>query len=242
MDIVSQQKKGFVKKTFSGISGNYDLVNSITSLFIDHYWRAKAIKALEARPGHLILDLCSGTMPLAKTLLGRIKVRVVCLDISRPMLVQGMRDNGDLKPFLLPICGDAERLPFPDHTFDSAMVAFGIRNLADLNAGLVELCRVIKPGGKVVVLEFSRPHVPVFAQIYRLYLKKILVPVGGALTKDREAYEYLVNSIYRFHAPPEVEHLMRLAGFDTVSHSSLTAGCVSLYTAQKRNGFRWNGR
>lgn len=236
MEISSQQKKGFVKKTFSGISGNYDLVNSITSFFIDHYWRAKAIRALHARSGELVLDLCSGTMMLAKALLGRVKVRVVCLDISQQMLVRGLRRNGLLRPFVFPICGDAENLPFPDHTFDAAMVAFGIRNLADLEAGLAELYRVLRPGGRVVALEFSRPHMPVFAKMYHLYLRKILVPVGSALTKNRKAYEYLVKSIYRFYAPPEVKGLMRLAGFGPVSHSSLTAGCVSLYRAHKKDG------
>ncbi len=236
MKIEAQDKKGLVKKMFSGISANYDLVNSITSLFIDHYWRTKAINALGAKPDHLVLDLCSGTMTLAKSLLARLKVRVVCLDISHPMLVQGITDKGSLRPFAFPVCGDAENLPFPDHTFDSAMVAFGIRNLADLSAGLTELCRVIKPGGRVVILEFSRPHVPLFSQIYRLYLKNILIPLGAALTRDRQAYEYLVSSIYTFHGPSRVQEFLHLAGFTTVNRASLTAGCVSLYTAHKSNG------
>lgn len=237
MDISSQQKKRFVKKTFSGISANYDLVNSITSFFIDHYWRAKAIRALDARPGDLVLDLCSGTMPLAKVLLRRVKVRIVCLDISQQMLVKGIISNGSLRPFLFPICGDAENLPFPDHTFDAAMVAFGIRNLSDLNAGLTELCRVIKPGGTAVILEFSRPQVPVFSQIYRLYLKNILIPLGATLTRDRQAYEYLVSSIYEFYAPSRVKEFLYLGGFTSVSQAPLTAGCVSLYTAHKKDAF-----
>ncbi|HDG97637.1 MAG TPA: ubiquinone/menaquinone biosynthesis methyltransferase [Desulfobacterales bacterium] len=237
MDISSQQKKRFVKKTFSGISPNYDLVNSITSFFIDHYWRAKAIRALDATPGDLVLDLCSGTMPLAKALLRRVKVRIVCLDISQQMLVKGIISNGSLRPFLFPICGDAENLPFPDHTFDAAMVAFGIRNLSDLNAGLTELCRVIKPGGTAVILEFSRPQVPVFSQIYRLYLKNILIPLGATLTRDRQAYEYLVSSIYEFYAPSRVKEFLYLGGFTSVSQAPLTAGCVSLYTAHKKDGF-----
>lgn len=233
MAIDSQQKKGFIKKTFSGISSNYDLVNSIGSLFIDHYWRLKAIKALAAKPGELILDLCSGTMPLAKALLGHVKLRVVCLDISQQMLSRGIKNHSSLRPFVYPVCGDAEGLPFPDHVFDGAMVAFGIRNLADLNAGLAELCRVIKPGGRAVVLEFSRPQLPLFSSIYKFYLKHVLIPLGTAITKDRLAYEYLVSSIYKFYAPSQVERLLHLAGFSSVRLIFLTAGCVTLYIARK---------
>ena len=235
--LAGDEKKGFVKRMFTGISANYDVVNSVASLFIDHYWRIKAKRALKPRPGQLILDLCSGTMPLARAVVSRVKARVVCLDISRAMLAQGMAKNGSLSHALYPICGDAENLPFPDNTFDSAMVAFGIRNLGSLENGLTEIYRVVRPGGKTVILEFSRPTLPVFAQVYRLYLKKVLIPIGGALTNDRQAYEYLVDSIYRFYKPEQVQRLIRTVGFENVRKVSLTARCVTLYSCNKCNGF-----
>jgi len=233
----TQKKKRLVKKMFSGISANYDLVNSIASLFIDHYWRARAIKALDPRPGELILDLCSGTMPLARALRSRVKAHVICLDISAAMLKRGMSKYGSSSYGLYPICGDAEKLPFPDNTFDAAMVAFGIRNLADLNAGLNELYRVIRPKGRVVVLEFSRPTLPIFAQIYKTYLNKFLIPFGGAITNDRNAYEYLVRTIYEFYTPEEVVAFMRRAALRDINRFPLTGGCVTLYIAWKTDGF-----
>lgn len=219
---------------FSGISPNYDLVNSLTSLFLDHYWRIKTVNQLDIAPEALVLDLCTGTLPLTRTLLSRKRARVICVDIALEMLIQGMqRIKDNPKTRICPVAADAEALPFHDEMFDAAMVAFGIRNLTALEKGLTELFRVVRTGGKVAVLEFSRPNIPVFAQIYRLYLKRVLVPIGGVLTGDRGAYEYLVDTIYQFHDPAKVKKFMEQAGFQNVKIQSLTAGCVTLFTGKR---------
>ncbi|RLB12873.1 MAG: SAM-dependent methyltransferase [Deltaproteobacteria bacterium] len=229
-----KHKKHVIKGMFSGISPNYDLVNSLTSLFLDHYWRIKTVDQLDIAPEALVLDLCAGTLPLARTLLSRKRARVICVDISLEMLAQGMQKiKGNSKARIRPVAADAEFLPFHDEMFDAAMVAFGIRNLTALDKGLAELFRVVRTRGKVAVLEFSRPNLPVFAQIYHLYLKRVLVPIGGALTGDRSAYEYLVDSIYQFYDPAQVIKLMEEAGFCNVKCRALTGGCVTLYYGQK---------
>lgn len=228
-------KKGYVTRMFAGISPNYDLVNSVTSLFIDHYWRFRAFKALGPASKGLVLDLCAGTLALSLSMLSRATGRVIALDISLEMLLTGLsrhKRRPELKR-LAPVCSDGERLPFMNDTFDGVMVAFGIRNLSDLQKGLRELSRVIRNGGRLVILEFSRPGMPLFATLYRFYLSKVLVPIGGALTGDRDAYQYLAHSIYEFYSPEEVASLIGNAGFSKIKTTSLTLGCVTLYQADK---------
>lgn len=220
---------------FSGISPNYDLVNSLTSLFIDHYWRFRAFKALGPASKGLVLDLCTGTLALALSTLSRAPGRVIALDISLEMLLTGLfrhKRRPELKRLDL-ICSDGEILPFMKDTFDGAMVAFGIRNLSDLQKGLGELSRVIRNGGRLVILEFSRPSMPLFAPLYRFYLSNVLVPMGGALTGDRNAYQYLADSIYEFCSPEDMALLIRNAGFSKIKTTGLTLGCVTLYQADK---------
>jgi len=228
-------KKAYVSRMFTGLSGNYDLVNSICSLFIDHAWRRAAIKALGNAPAGRVLDLCAGTLPLSMTFLKRAPGNIVAVDISEGMLRTGARRLARKFPAerLGAVCGDGERLPLGNQTCDGAMVAFGIRNLADMELGFLELCRVMRPRAPLVILEFSRPKNQLFAFTYLLYLKWILVPVGALLTGDRDAYRYLVRSIEAFPPPEEVASRLRTTGFTHIRTTPLTGGIVTLYKAEK---------
>jgi len=228
-------KKAYVTRMFTGLSGNYDLVNSICSLFLDHYWRIRAVMAIGKSAGGRVLDLCAGTLPLSMAMLNRSPGTIVALDISEGMLRAGIsrihKRHG--KTRLAATCGDGEFLPFRNGTFDGAMVAFGIRNLADLDRGFEELSRVIRPGGRLVILEFSRSGYPLFAQLYRLYLRWVLVPIGSWLTGDRNAYQYLIQSIEAFSSPEQVALKLSDTGFKDIKTISLTGGIVTLYRADR---------
>ncbi|MBW2095727.1 MAG: ubiquinone/menaquinone biosynthesis methyltransferase [Deltaproteobacteria bacterium] len=228
-------KKAYVTRMFTGLSENYDLVNSICSLFIDHTWRIRAVRALGKASRGLVLDLCAGTLPLSFAFLKRARGTIVAVDISEGMLRTGIRAlHRKYRPDRLgAVCGDGELLPLKNQTCDGAMVAFGIRNLADLDKGFRDVYRVMRPGARLVILEFSRPGNPLLAFPYRLYLKWILVPVGTLLTGDRDAYQYLVKSIEAFPAPEEVAGKLRKTGFSNISVIPLTGGIVTLYTAER---------
>lgn len=228
-------KKAYVSRMFTGLADNYDLVNSVCSLFVDHTWRIRAIRVLGKMSGKRVLDLCAGTLPLSRTFLKRTQGIIVAVDISEGMLRTGMHR---LRPKyssdrLGAVCGDGELLPLQDQTYDGAMVAFGIRNMAFLDRGFMELHRVMRPGARLVILEFSRPGNTLFAYTYRLYLKWIMIPVGTLLTGDRSAYRYLVRSIDSFSPPEEVAKRLRKTGFTNISVTPLTGGIVTLYTAER---------
>ncbi len=230
-----KEKKRYVTRMFTGLSGNYDLVNSICSLFIDHAWRLRAVKSLAACAEGRVLDLCAGTLPLSLALLKRTRGKIVAVDISEGMLRKGFSRIA-AKPAgtrFAATCGDGEFLPLLNETCDGAMVAFGIRNLSDMDKGFLELARVIRPGGKLVILEFSRPKHPLFACLYRLYLRLVLVPVGTLLTGDRDAYQYLVSSIEAFPRPEQITLKLRKAGFTNTEYIPLTMGIVNLYKAER---------
>ncbi len=236
MDLPSgKAKKNYVTTMFTGLSGNYDLVNSLCSLFIDHLWRSGAVRALGRDREGKILDLCAGTLPLSRALLKGTKGNVVAVDISAGMLHIGLKR---LNPQcglnrLNAICGDGEMLPLRDQEYDGATVAFGIRNLAELDTGFSELHRVMRPGARLVILEFSTPPNPFIAFAYRIYLKWILIPIGTLFTGDRNAYHYLARSIKAFPPPQVIGEKLQAAGFITVSFVPLTAGIATLYTAER---------
>ncbi len=228
------EKKAYVREKFSRVTRRYDLVNTLGSFGIDHWWRYEAVKELSRYPGP-ILDLCAGTLPLAKEIVRQRPRLVVALDICLDMLAYGLKrlETHPASVFIRPICADGEKLPFPDGVFWGETVAFGVRNLAHLEQGLAEMYRVLRPGGKAVILEFSRPSAPIFAPVYRFYLNRILSKIGGWLTGDEEAYKYLARSIAAFPSPEEFATLMRKVGFKEVSFRSLTLKVVTLYTGVK---------
>ncbi len=229
-----REKKCYVREKFSRVTRRYDLVNALGSFGLDHWWRYQAARELARLPGP-ILDLCAGTLTLSKEIVRQRPRMVVALDICWEMLAYG-RTRLTRHPaltFIRLVVGDGEKLPFPEESFFGVSVAFGVRNLAHLKVGLKEMFRVLKPGGKAVILEFSRPKTPVFAPLYRRYLRHFMPFLGGKLTGDQEAYEYLAHSIEAFPSPEELAHFLREVGFQGVRFRPLTFGVVHLHVGFK---------
>jgi demethylmenaquinone methyltransferase/2-methoxy-6-polyprenyl-1,4-benzoquinol methylase len=225
-------KRQFVLRSFAAIAGSYDLVNTLLSFGADVWWRREAIKALGLAGKEFVLDCCAGTLRLSKGILRRRpQAQVIALDFSLVMLARGMKRTHTAA--LSPVGGDAERLPFRAETFDRIIVGFGIRNLVHPQTGIKELFRVIKQGGRLVILEFGRPTLPVFKEVYRWYLSRFIPWSGGLVSGHKEVYDYLHTSIMAFSAPAELIAMMRKAGFSHVSYRKLTVGIVNLYTGEK---------
>lgn len=224
-------KKQFVQRRFSGITRWYDLLNTILSLGIDHFWRWVAVKRLENTKG-TVLDLCAGTLPMTKTLLknNNFRGKVLAIDFCWEMLNYG-KGHCLNRPSL--VCGDALSLPLKNSSIDAIMVAFGVRNFSNYSAGLKEMHRALKPKGKVVILEFSRPTHTVFSPIYLAYLNYLLPRIGGLISGDKMAYTYLSKSIQEFYAPRAWLKIMEQAGFRNLRHRYLTLGIVSIYEGHK---------
>jgi demethylmenaquinone methyltransferase/2-methoxy-6-polyprenyl-1,4-benzoquinol methylase len=227
-----KKKKEYVHDKFSAVSAKYDLLNSLLSGYVDHYWRWQAARELAAYPQGPVLDLCAGTLPLSVEVARQIPRPVIAVDFCYDMLAFGRNSisSGNEAPAIWPVCGDGEGLPFPDATFQGITVAFGVRNLGNLEKGLSEMRRVLMSGGKLVVLEFSRPSNPVFAPLYRWYLHNILPVIGGMISGDRDAYQYLAESIEAFPAPEQVAALMDKTGYRQIRYRPMTMGVVTLYT------------
>ena len=229
-------KKAFVYRGFAAIAKSYDLVNTLLSFGLDAWWRHEAIKALrlsdtEADKG-LVLDCCAGTMRLSQRINSRApRSRIVPLDFSLPMLDKGRRRLKDTT--IMPLCGDAEQLPFYTGTFDRAIVGFGIRNLSDPHKGVEELARVLKGKGRMVILEFGRPTVPIFKNLYQWYLSRFIPWAGGLVSGHKEVYRYLQTSIMAFAEPEELMGMMQKAGFSQISCRRLTGGIANLYIGEK---------
>ena len=228
-------KKEKVQEMFNGIAPKYDLLNHLLSMGIDKSWRKKAMKVVGAGPKELVLDIACGTGDFSIEALKHGVKRVIGADISENMLAvarekakkRGLADRLDFQ------YGDSENLSFETDTFDAVTVAFGVRNFAHLDLGLTEMCRVLNPGGKVVILEFSTPeHFPM-KQLYNFYFKNILPFVGGLISGDRKAYEYLPASVFAFPQGEEFLNIMRNAGFSNVSQRRLSFGIASLYIGKK---------
>jgi demethylmenaquinone methyltransferase/2-methoxy-6-polyprenyl-1,4-benzoquinol methylase len=221
---------------FDRIAPRYDLLNRLLSAGIDQSWRRACVDALELPPGGRVLDLCTGTADVLLEALRRDPNRAgVGLDVSFEMLARGAAKGraAGLGARMLLVAGDAERLPIQKDFFDGASVAFGIRSVSNIPAALAELRRVLRPGAKLAVLEFSMPD-GLFGRVYRAYSTHVLPRVGRLLSGDRDAYTYLPRSIERFPAPTEFERMMSAAGFAEVRHRPLTRGVAQLYRGEKR--------
>ncbi len=239
MDNISspEGKKKFVREKFSAISNKYDLLNSLLSFQIDRYWRWKTTRLLSEFSEGAVLDLCAGTLPLSLELARQKKIRqVVSIDFCEDMLRAGKDHlpNDNRKPRITPICGDGEEIPAADNSFWGCTVAFGVRNLAQTLKGLQEMHRVLKPTGKLLILEFSRPTNPLVKPVYSFYLNKVLPAIGGLISGDKEAYDYLASSIAAFYEPSELLAMMKEAGFEHVERQPLTFGIVSIYIGIKK--------
>lgn len=224
-----------VRRMFSAIAPRYDFLNHLLSLNRDRVWRRKAIdRLLENRPSAgTYLDACTGTLDLALELAGRPEFRgdVIACDFVVEML-----DRGGPKVAGRPVhrvCGDALSLPLPDGAVNAATVGFGVRNLASLQDGLAELARVVRPGGRLVILEFTTPSWQPFRGLYLLYFRHILPLLGRLVSKHGTAYRYLPESVLAFPEPPRLADLMRRAGFERVRWETYTGGIVAAHIAER---------
>jgi demethylmenaquinone methyltransferase / 2-methoxy-6-polyprenyl-1,4-benzoquinol methylase len=224
-----------VRTIFSEIAPRYDLLNHVLSLNIDRRWRRKAVDRLQAGEGAdvRILDACAGTYDLSLELTRRagFRGRVMASDFARPMLVEGRGKLGEHAVF--PVTGDTLRLPFPDGAFHGAMVAFGLRNLADLDRGLREFRRVLRPGGRLVILEFTTPPNRLVRGGYHLYFHHVLPRVGRLVSGHPWAYTYLPESVKEFPGPDGLSDRIRGAGFSAVGWELVSFGIAAIHTATR---------
>lgn len=220
-----------VQQIFSEIAPRYDLLNHVLSLNIDRSWRRKAVDILrweEAADG-TYLDACAGTYDLSLELSGRsgFEGDVVASDFAHPMLVTGAPKI--VKSPILPVCGDSLKLPFADDTFDGATVGFGVRNLSGLETGLADFRRVLKPGKRLVVLEFTVPPNPVMRAGYHFYFHNVLPLVGRIVSGHPWAYTYLPESVKEFPGPTELGELFERVGFTDVGWKLLSGGIAAIH-------------
>jgi demethylmenaquinone methyltransferase/2-methoxy-6-polyprenyl-1,4-benzoquinol methylase len=230
------EKKKFVREKFSSISGDYDFLNSLLSFNVDRYWRWITTRMLSEYQEGTVLDLCAGTLPLALELTRQAPERqVLAVDFCEDMLLAGIKTMPDdnRRARIMPVCGDGEKIPALSDSCWGITVAFGVRNLGNTQDGLNEMYRVLKKGGKLLILEFSRPQNPVMKPLYNLYLNKILPKLAGLVSGDKEAYEYLASSIAKFYEPAELLAMMQEAGFEKPWRRPLTFGIVTIYVGEK---------
>jgi demethylmenaquinone methyltransferase/2-methoxy-6-polyprenyl-1,4-benzoquinol methylase len=227
-----QQAAAWVRGMFGRIAPRYDLLNHLLSMNIDRYWRRRTVARVApilSRPGACVLDVCCGTGDLALALQGRgPSASVFASDFSHPMLVAARRKRS---PALFE--ADALQLPTPDARFDLATIAFGFRNLTNYRGGLMELRRILKPGGTLAILEFSTPPNPVLAGLYGFYSRAILPTVGGMISGSKDAYTYLPESVRKFPDAEGLANQMRDAGFVNVRFERMTAGIVALHLGER---------
>lgn len=227
-------KRDYVQQMFSDIAPRYDLLNHVLSLNIDRAWRVKALGALgwRERPQGVYLDLCAGTLDVGAMLTRQSGFGgfVVGADFAVPMLQHGRGKAA--RNVLAPVGADALALPLADASVDGAIVAFGIRNVADLSAGLREVRRVVRPGGRFVILEFSTPSSAIVRSGYHAYFHHVLPRIGRLISGHRSAYTYLPMSVAQFPTGDALAGRMRDAGFDTVTWQPLTFGIAAIHVGR----------
>ena len=231
----SLSKKEQVAKMFDNIAGNYDFLNHFLSMGVDIYWRKRLVKRLKKQAPKHTLDVATGTGDLAIEMLKSNPEKVIGIDISNGMLEIGrkkMKAKG-LEDIITLQQADSENLPFDDSSFDAVSVSFGARNFENLEKGLSEMCRVLSPGGKLYILEFSQPTIFPFKQIYQFYFKYILPLVGKMVSKDNAAYTYLPESVSAFPYGKKLNQIIENCGYSNAKSYPLTMGIATIYIAEK---------
>ena len=234
----AEGKAEAVEKMFDAVAPRYDLLNRVLSAGIDRYWRSRAVQMLDDEQPRRVLDVATGTADLAMEIERTLHPReTVGIDLSAEMLERGRTkiERQGLSSRISLQKADAADLPFDDASFDAAFVAFGVRNFEDLDAGLGDIRRVLRPGGSLVVLEFSQPRTFPIKQLYDWYSHRVLPRIGGLLSPDQGAYEYLPSSVAAFPGGTDFLRRMETAGFADLAWTPLTFGIASLYKGRARN-------
>ena len=241
--IPEEEKRGRVKGVFDSVASNYDLMNDAMSVGIHRVWKNMTITRLNPQPGERLLDVAGGTGDIARRFIkaaeevrirrgGKSASAVIC-DINDQMLLAGIDAEKDRGMDLSRVCGNAEMLPFEDSQFDVVTISFGIRNVTDRMAALREFRRVLKPGGRLAILEFSTPPSKAISAAYDAYSFAIIPRLGQVLTGDRDSYQYLVESIRKFPRQEQFAEMIREAGFANVAYQDFTTGVAALHTGWK---------
>jgi len=232
------EKRGAVLEHFNRVAPHYDFMNSLLSMGIQHTWKRAAVRKLNLFPGDRVLDVCGGTGDLSLLTKQRVGAtgQAVIYDINRVMMVTGRetKNRERLRRQLVYIQGDAEAITFGDNCFDAAMVGFGIRNLTHLKKGFSEMYRVLKPGGRILCLEFSRPVNPVFRWLYDFYSFNIMPLMGRLLTGSAESYACLPETIRMFPLPDELSGILEETGFRQVHYIRMTNGIAVIHMGVKQ--------
>jgi len=235
--VAAADKKPLVRGIFDSVADRYDLMNDLMSAGVHRLWKAAMMDWLAPRPGMRLLDVAGGTGDIAWRFLGRIggpeRGEAIVCDASPGMLAVG-RDRAIDRGVIGAIdwvCGDAEALPFADRSMDAYTVAYGLRNVTDIDRALAEARRVLKPGGRFLCLEFSQVAVPLISELYDRYSFAVLPALGELVTGDREAYQYLVESIRRFPAQDELARMIGAAGLGQVKIRNLSGGIAAMHSA-----------
>ncbi len=230
-------KKEQVAEMFDRIAGKYDFMNRLLSARIDIGWRKKGLNTLKASNPKQIIDIATGTADLAIMACRTLDPeRITGVDISAGMLEEGRKkiEKEGLARKIDLVKGDSEDLPFAADSFDAAMAAFGVRNFENLEKGLAEICRVLRPGGKLMILEFSQPHTFGFAGLYRFYMDVVAPQFARIFARNKAAYQYLNKSARAFPEREEFLELLKKAGFSSTQYRSLTMGICCIYTGEKK--------
>ena len=226
-----------VKQMFDDIAPTYDRLNHILSLSIDKLWRRRVVRSLRKLGAKQILDIATGTGDLAIAMARKIEGATICgADLSPQMLAVARQKvaKAGLEERITLMEGNAERLDLPSESVDAVTIAFGIRNFENKDSCLIELRRIIRQGGHLVILEFSNPKSRLIGWCYRLYSHKILPWVGGLISRNRSAYEYLPASVDSFPNPDKFSQIIEAAGFKMVKRRSQSFGIAQIYIAEKR--------
>ena len=236
-DVDASEKAGLVRGVFDKVAGKYDLMNDLMSAGVHRLWKDMTAARLNPQPGEIIIDCAGGTGDIARRLAklarqakarrGGQDARIFIIDYNAEMVAAG-REKG-LDPEIAACVGDAQRLPLPDKSADAYVIGFGIRNVTDIPTALREARRVLKPGGRFLCLEFSRPRAQALRQAYDAYSFAVIPKIGEVVMNDRDSYQYLVESIRRFPDQDRFAAMIREAGFNNVGYTNFTGGVAALH-------------
>lgn len=224
-----KERKIAVRNTFDTIAGSYDLMNRIMSMGLDLRWRREAVRKAALNTDSVVLDAAAGTGDMTEIIVHENDAQVYSLDFSTGMLTQLRKRTVNSRI----ICGDIDTLPFPDGTFDVVTIAFGVRNLADASHGLTEFKRVLKPGGRLVILELLKPESVAASMVYRGYLHGLIPLAGFAVSGNLKAYRYLGKSVESFHTRDELMRIIIECGYTIESFSNCLFGVAGIFTCIK---------